>query len=79
MIELEETEKLSEEEQKYRQFIELCKRMFTRMESDNSWPWIEDPDGWNEAHPDHQITPEELGLTSEEPEQPKELRQESLF
>ena len=27
------------EEQRFEQFIELCKRIFERMEREDSWPW----------------------------------------
>jgi hypothetical protein len=27
------------EEQRFEQFIELCKRIFKRMEREGSWPW----------------------------------------
>lgn len=30
------------EEQRFEQFIELCKRIFERMEREGSWPWPED-------------------------------------
>ena len=30
------------EEQRFEQFIELCKRIFERMERDGSWPWLDD-------------------------------------
>ena len=76
---LEEFRELPEEEQNYRFFLELCKRMFERMERENSWPWLDDPEGWNEAHPDHQVTPEELALNTIKQKQPEELRQERLF
>ena len=76
---LEEFQALPEDEKKYQHVLELCKRMFERMERDNSWPSLDDPEGWNEAYPDHQVTPEELAPTLDEPEQPEELRQESLF
>jgi hypothetical protein len=27
------------EEQRFEQFIELCKRIFERMEREDTWPW----------------------------------------
>jgi len=27
------------DEERFEQFIELCKRMFERMEREGSWPW----------------------------------------
>jgi hypothetical protein len=30
------------DEQRFEQFIELCKRIFERMEREGSWPWSED-------------------------------------
>ena len=30
------------EEERFEQFLELCKRMFERMEREGAWPW---PDG----------------------------------
>ena len=30
------------EEQRFEQFIELCKRIYERMEREGSWPWPED-------------------------------------
>ncbi len=34
------------EDQKFEQFIELCKRIFERLEREDSWPWEEqDPEG----------------------------------
>jgi hypothetical protein len=30
------------EEQRFEQFIELCKRIFERMEREGSWPWPDD-------------------------------------
>ncbi len=30
------------EEQRFEQFIELCKRIFERMEREDTWPWPED-------------------------------------
>ena len=30
------------EEQRFEQFIELCKRIFERMEREGSWPWPEE-------------------------------------
>jgi hypothetical protein len=30
------------DEQRFEQFIELCKRIFERMEREGSWPWPED-------------------------------------
>ena len=30
------------DEQRFEQFIELCKRIFERMEHDGSWPWLEE-------------------------------------
>ena len=30
------------EEQRFEQFIELCKRIYERMEREGSWPWQED-------------------------------------
>lgn len=27
-------------------YLELCKRIYERMERDNSWPWIVDPNEW---------------------------------
>ena len=29
------------EDQRFEQFIELCKRIYERMESEGSWPWPE--------------------------------------
>ena len=28
------------------QLFELYKRMYERMEQENSWPWVVDPEGW---------------------------------
>ena len=33
---------LMTDEQRFEQFIELCKRIFERMERDGSWPWPDD-------------------------------------
>ena len=33
---------LMTEEQRFEQFIELCKRIFERMEREDTWPWPED-------------------------------------
>ena len=30
------------DEQRFEQFIELCKRIYERMEREGSWPWPED-------------------------------------
>ncbi|MBP6379091.1 MAG: hypothetical protein KA312_01600 [Sphingorhabdus sp.] len=30
------------------QYVEICKRMYDRMERENSWPWVVDPEGWEE-------------------------------
>jgi len=30
------------DEQKFEQFVELCKRIFERMEREDSFPWDED-------------------------------------
>ena len=30
------------EEQRFEQFIELCKRIFERIEREGSWPWPDD-------------------------------------
>jgi hypothetical protein len=30
------------EEQRFEQFIELCKRIFERMEREGAWPWPEE-------------------------------------
>jgi hypothetical protein len=27
-------------------YLELCIRMYERMERENSWPWVTDPNGW---------------------------------
>lgn len=37
------------EEQRFEQFIELCKRIFERMEREGSWPWQEDDVRGSEA------------------------------
>lgn len=29
------------EDQRFEQFLELCKRIYARMESEGSWPWPE--------------------------------------
>ena len=31
------------EEQRFEQFIELCKRIYERMEREGSWPWPDEP------------------------------------
>jgi hypothetical protein len=33
---------IPEDEVKFDMFVELCKRMFERMERENSWPWEDD-------------------------------------
>lgn len=32
------------DEERLEQFIELCKRVYERLERDGSWPWPEEPD-----------------------------------
>jgi len=33
------------DEQRFEQFIELCKRIYERMEREGSWPWSTDTSG----------------------------------
>lgn len=40
------------EEQRFEQFIELCKRIYERMEREGSWPWPEDAIDSGEAESD---------------------------
>ncbi len=28
------------------QYLSLAKRIYERMERENSWPWVVDPEGW---------------------------------
>jgi len=34
------------------QHFELVKTMYLRMQKENSWPWVTDPEWWNEQFPD---------------------------
>lgn len=31
-----------------KRLLELFKAMYLRMEQENSWPWVVDPEGWEE-------------------------------
>ena len=31
-------------EKQFEQYMDLCRRMFERMERDNSWPWLDSPE-----------------------------------
>jgi hypothetical protein len=31
------------DEQSFKQFLELCKQVFERMEREGSWPWADSP------------------------------------
>lgn len=37
------------------QHLELMKMVYTRMKDENSWPWVTDPEWWNEHFPDRQV------------------------
>lgn len=30
----------------YDAYMELCQQMYMRMERENSWPWVVDPEDW---------------------------------
>ena len=32
-------------------YIELCTRLYERMERENSWPWVVDPEDWKKLMP----------------------------
>jgi hypothetical protein len=31
-------------------YIRLLTNMYERMEKENSWPWVTDPEGWEKTH-----------------------------
>jgi hypothetical protein len=35
-----------EHEEHIEEYLRICKAIFTRMERENSWPWVVDPEGW---------------------------------
>jgi hypothetical protein len=45
---------------KFEEFAELLKRMYTRMEHENSWPWVTDSEKWNREFPDHKVEPSKI-------------------
>jgi hypothetical protein len=51
------------DEHKFEQFIELCKRMYVRLERENSFPWITDPENCEQSPADDQEADDNLGLS----------------
>lgn len=43
------------EEEALNSYIQLCQDIFSRMERENSWPWVTDPERWNENSPEHKV------------------------